>query len=47
MHLFLQVNRQKTTVEKKKTYFLKNYVAPLFTFFEKSLRFANFLQLGV
>ena len=35
VHWFVQVNRQKTTVKKKKTYFLKNYVASLFIFFEK------------
>ena len=35
--IFVQVNRQKTTVKKKITYFLKNYVASLFTFFEKVL----------
>ena len=31
--LFVQVNRQKTTVKKKITYFLKNYVTSLFAFF--------------
>ena len=36
VHWFVQVNRQKTTVKKKITYFLKNYVASLFTFFEKA-----------
>ena len=30
----MQVNRQKTTVKKKITYLLKNYVASLFAFFE-------------
>ena len=35
VHSFAQVNRQKTTVKKKITYFLKNYVASVFTFFEK------------
>ena len=34
VHWFVQVHRQKTTL-KKKTYFLKNHVASLFTFFEK------------
>ena len=32
----MQVNREKTTVKKKITYFLKNYVAS-----KKSLQFAN------
>ena len=31
----MEVNRQKTTVKKKVAYFLKNYVASLFIFFEK------------
>ena len=31
----MQVNRQKTTVKKKITYFFKNCVTSLFTFFEK------------
>ena len=35
VHLLVQVNRQKTTVKKSITYFLKNYVAFLFTFFQK------------
>ena len=34
-HWFLQVNRQRTVVKKKITYFLKNYVTSLFPFFEK------------
>ena len=38
VHWFVQVNRQKTTVKKKIIYFLKNYVASLFTFFEKVFR---------
>ena len=33
--LILQVKRRKTTVKKKITYFLENYVASLFIFFEK------------
>ena len=37
VHLFKQLNRQKTTVKKKITYFLKNCVALLFTIFEKAL----------
>ena len=31
----MQVNREKTTVKKKITYFLENCVASLFTIFEK------------
>ena len=42
-HWFVQVNRQKTTVKKKITYFFKNYVASLF--FILNLQF--FLPLGV
>ena len=38
---FVQVNRQKTTI-KKKTYFLKNYVASLFTIFEKVFAICKF-----
>ena len=37
LHWFVQVNRQKTAVKKKITYFLKGYVASLSTFFWKSL----------
>ena len=32
---FVQVNKQKSTVKKEMTYFLKNYVASSFTIFEK------------
>ena len=39
---FVQVNRQKTTLKKKITYFLKNYVASLFTFFEKVFAICKF-----
>ena len=42
VHWFVQVNRQKTTVNKKITYFLKNYVASLFTIFEKVLAICKF-----
>ena len=42
VHWFMQVNRQKTTVKKKITYFLKNYVASLFTFFEKVFAICKF-----
>ena len=35
LYWFVQGNRQKTTVKKKIAYFLKNYVASLFIFFEK------------
>ena len=41
VHWFAQVHRQKTTV-KKKTFFLKNYVASLFTFFEKVFPICKF-----
>ena len=41
------MNRQKTTVKKKITYFLKDYVASLFTFLKMSSQFAKFLPLGV
>ena len=37
------INRQKTTVKKKITYFLKNYVGSLFTFFEKVFTICKFL----
>ena len=48
VHWFVQVNRQKTTVKKKIIYFLKNYVASLFTSFEKVLAICKFfLPLGV
>ena len=48
VHWFVQVNRQKTTVKKKITYFLKNYVASLLTSFEKVLAICKFfLPLGV
>ena len=48
VHWFEQVNRQKTTVKIKITYFLKNYVASLFLIFEKVLAIYNiFLLLGV
>ena len=48
VHWFEQVNRQKTTVKIKITYFLKNYVASLFLIFEKVLAICNiFLLLGV
>ena len=40
--LICAVNRQKTTVKKKITYFLKNYVASLFTFFEKVFAVGKF-----
>ena len=44
VHWFVQVNRQKTTVNN--LFFA--YVASLSTIFEKSLQFANFLlPLGV
>ena len=42
VHWFVQVNRQKTTVKKKKTYFLKYYVAFLFAFFEKVFAISKF-----
>ena len=35
LHWFVLVRRQKSTVKKKKTYFLKKYVASLFTFSKK------------
>ena len=35
-------SRQKTTVKMKITYFLKNYVASLFTFFEKVIAICKF-----
>ena len=41
-HWFVQINRQKTTVKNKRAYFLKNYVASLFTIFEKVLAIWNF-----
>ena len=37
VHWFVQVKGQKTTVKKKTTYFLKNYVPSLFTVFENVL----------
>ena len=40
--IFVQVNRQKTTVKKKITFFLKNYVASLFTIFEKVFAICKF-----
>ena len=42
VHWFVQVSIQKTIVKKKITYYLKNYVAYLFTIFEESLQFAIF-----
>ena len=41
-HWFVQVNRQKTTVKKKITYFFLNYVASLFAVFEKVLAICKF-----
>ena len=40
-------SRQKTTVKMKITYFLKNFFAFLFTFFEKVFAICTFLRLGV
>ena len=42
LHWFVQVNRQKTAVKKKITYFLKSYVASLSTFFEKVFAISKF-----
>ena len=42
VHGFVQVNRQKTTVMKKTTHFLKNHVPSLFTFFEKVFPICKF-----
>ena len=39
----MQVNRQKTTLKEKITHSLKNYVAFLFTFFEKVFAISKFL----
>ena len=47
VHLFVRVNRQKRTVKKKITYFGKNYVASIFTIFEKVCDLQIFLTLGV
>ena len=48
LHLFEQVNGQKTTVKKKKiSFFKKNYVASLFTIFEKVLAICKFLYGSV
>ena len=38
---FVQVNIQKTTAKKKRTYFLKNYIVYLFTFFKKLFAFCK------
>ena len=43
----MQVNCQKTTVKRKIAYFLKNYVASLFTIFEKVLAICNFFHCSV
>ena len=45
MHGFVQVNRQKTTVKKNITYFLKNYVSSLFTFSKKVYNLQIFYHL--
>ena len=42
LHWFVQVNRHETTVKRKITYFLKNYVASLFTFLEKVFAICKF-----
>ena len=47
VHWFVQVSIQKTIVKKKITYYLKNYVAYLFTIFEESLQFAIFFYRSV
>ena len=47
VHWFVQVNRQKTTVKKKITYFLKNYVASLFAIFESPCNLNYFLPISV
>ena len=46
LRIDLQVNTQKTTVKKKISYFLKNYVAALSTFFEKVTAFCRFFTAG-
>ena len=40
----MQVNRQKTIVKKKITYFLNNYFASLFKFFEKVFAICKFFD---
>ena len=42
VYWFVQVNRQKTTLKKKITYFWKNYFASSFTFFEKVFAICKF-----
>ena len=44
---FVQVNKQKSTVKKKMTYFLKNYVASSFTIFEKVFAIWIFFNYSV
>ena len=39
---FVQVNIQKTTAKKKTTYFLKNYIGSLFTFFKRFFAICKF-----
>ena len=48
MHRFVQVNRQKTTVKKKITYFLKKLCCFfIHMFLKNSLQLSSFLPLGV
>ena len=44
VHLFVQVNREKTTLKKKITDFLNLFLYS--QFLKKSLQFANFFPLG-